>query len=176
MAILLLCFTMGHSYVYGQESYVKGKWNIKAGYSKYGFGSWTNQSVKENITGHYRLETNYGFFNAIEAGAYFAYSEIDSPVGRFDSDPTWFYGLNLNLHPLDHFFHFDKPRLDIYVTGRFGFRNYNGNHGEYSIGGGLVWYWGRYFGVYMENTYGNHGAFQFYDNHLKQRYGISIRF
>ena len=175
IAILVVLLSSGHTYAFGQESYIKGRWNIKAGYSKYGFGSWTNQTVKENMTGHYRFETNYGFFNAIETGVYFGYSEIDT-YGYSNTDPTWFYGLNLNLHPIDWFFDFSAPRFDLYLTGNYGFRNYQGNHGEYGIGGGLSWFLGRYFGVYMEYTYGNHGAFTFYDNHMKLRYGISIRF
>jgi hypothetical protein len=174
IAILLVLVSSGHS-SFGQDSYIKGRWNIKAGYSKYGLGSWTNQTVKENMTGHYRLETNYGFFDAIETGVYFGYSEKDV-FGYLNTDPTWFYGLNMNLHPLAWLFDSEAPRFELYLTGRYGFRHYQGNHSEYGIGGGLAWYWGRYFGLYMEYTYGNHGAFWFYDDHMKLRYGVSIRF
>ncbi len=169
IAILLVIFSLEHAYAYGQDTYIKGRWNIKAGYSKYGFGSWSNNV--ENMTGHYRLESNYGFFDAIETGIYFGHSEIDT-YGYFETDPTWFYGLNINLHPLAWFFDLNAPRFDLYLTGKYGGRYYSGNHGEYSIGGGLAWYMGRYFGVYMEYTYGNHGAF--YDDHMKLRYGISV--
>lgn len=171
LAILLILLSSSHTYAVGQESYIKGQWNIKAGYSRYSLGSWSNNV--ENMTGHYRLETNYGFFGAIETGIHFGYSEIDT-YGYFATDPTWFYGLNLNLHPLALFFDLSAPRFDLYLTSNYGFRNYQGNHGEYGIGGGLAWYLGRYFGVYIEYTYGNHGAF--YDEHMKLRYGFSVRF
>ncbi|MFP4367334.1 MAG: hypothetical protein ACLFQA_09600 [Bacteroidales bacterium] len=173
IAILVVLLSSGHTYAFGQDSYIKGRWNIKAGYSQYSLGSSSNNI--ENMTGHYRLETNYGFFDAIETGLYFGYSEIDT-YGYSETDPTWFYGLNLNLHPLDWLFDSEPPGFELYLTGRYGFRNYQGNHSEYGIGGGLAWYWGRYFGIYLEYTYGNHGAFRIYDNYMKLRYGISIRF
>ncbi len=173
LALLLVLISTVHTFAFGQESYIKGRWNIKAGYSEYSLGSASNNV--ENMTGHYRLETNYGFFDAIETGVYFGYSEIEA-FGYFETDPTWYYGLNLNLHPLTYFFDLKATRFDLYLTGRYGFRHYHRNHGEYGIGGGLAWYWGRYFGVYMEYTYGNHAVFNFRDNHMKSRYGISIRF
>ena len=125
------------------------------------------------MTGHYRLESNYGFFDAIETGIYFGYSEIDT-YDYFKTDPTYYYGLNLNL--FTYFFDLNAPRFDIYFTGKYGGRYYIGNQGEYSIGGGLTCHMGRYFGIYLEYTYGNHGTFSFYDDHMKLRYGFSVRF
>jgi hypothetical protein len=175
LALLLVLLNSGHTYAFGQDSYIKGRWNIKAGYSEYGLGSWASYPLtKERTTGHYRLETNYGLFNAIETGLSFGYSE--KATGFRENDPTWFYGLNINLHPIDWIFDLKSPRFDLYLTGKYGFRNYQGNHGEYGIGGGLAWYWGRYFGAYTEYTYGNHGAFFYYKDHTKLRYGLTVRF
>lgn len=170
IVILLICLGF-NSYAFCQESYIKGRWNIKSGYSQYSLGSWSNN--EELMTGHYRLETNYGFFDAIETGVYFGYSEIDTD-DYSKTYPTYFYGLNLNVHPLTYFLEFKEPMVDLYFTGKYGGRYYSGNHGEYSIGGGIAGYIGHYFGIYLEYTYGNHGAF--YDNHMKLRYGLSIKF
>ena len=174
ITILLVIFSLEYTYAYGQDSYIKGRWNIKAGYSQYGFGVRINDNVNEEITGHYRLETNYGLFNTIETGVSFGYSE--KSIGYRETDPTWFYGLNMNLHPLPYLLDLKNPLFEVYLAGKFGGRYYVKNHTEYSIGGGLSFYLFRNAGLYMEYLYGNHGAFPHYKDHTKLRYGLSVRF
>ncbi|MGF1587169.1 MAG: hypothetical protein ACFCUM_17760 [Bacteroidales bacterium] len=174
-AVLLVLISSGYTYAFGQDSYIKGRWNIKAGYSEYGLGSWDSYPLtKENTTGHYRLETNYGLFNAIETGIYFGYSE--RAIGFRETDPTMFYGLNVNLHPLPFFLELKNPLFEVYLAGKFGGRYYIKNHTEYSIGGGLSFYIFRNVGLYTEYLYGNHGAFVHYKDHMKLRYGLTVRF
>ena len=58
-------------YSFGQESYIKGRWNIKAGYSIYKT-PYLFSSISEN-NNNYRLELNYGLRNKIETGVYAGY-------------------------------------------------------------------------------------------------------
>ena len=173
IAIVLVLLNSGNTYTYGQDSYINGRWNIKAGYSLYSQGSWTNNV--ENMTGHYRLETNYGFFDVIESGIYFGYSNHFNHFSR-NNDPTWFYGMNLNLHLMPFFLELNNPLFEVYLAGKFGGRYYIKNHTEYSMGGGLSFYLFRNVGLYTEYLYGNHGAYIILKGHTKLRYGLTVRF
>jgi hypothetical protein len=173
LALLLVLICSSHVCASGQDSYINGRWNIKAGYSLYSQGSWTNNV--ENMTGHYRLETNYGFFDVIESGIYFGYSNHFNHFSR-NNDPTWFYGMNLNLHLMPFFLELNNPLFEVYLAGKFGGRYYIKNHTEYSIGGGLSFYLFRNVGLYTEYLYGNHGAYVFFKDHMKLRYGLTVRF
>ncbi|HOW39957.1 MAG TPA: hypothetical protein PL123_05390 [Bacteroidales bacterium] len=166
---------------YGQESYIKGRWNIKAGYSVYKTQFlYSSKSVDNN---NYRLELNYGLLNKIETGIYAGYSRfmiydpwISGPPGSFVGTTcnTSFYGINCNYHLLPHLIKADDFRFDLYLSGKYGGISIkrHGNHPEYSLGTGVAFYLFRHIGAYAEYSYG-----KFYNNdNFKLRYGISLKF
>jgi len=169
----------------GQESYINGRWNLKAGYSRYETGTFQNGKMLK--TGNYRIEGNYGVTNYIELGTYLGFQKIEIPsINWTDSsviDNSFvnpLYGINANLHLFPFIIHQKDFRFDLYVTGKFGGVYYNtpdnyylhGNMVEYGIGGGASFYIWDHLGLYAEYCY---GKYYFRDN-KNFRYGLTFKF
>lgn len=170
---------------FGQDSYIKDRWNFKAGYSLYK----TNKSINNKTVSvrNYRIEANYGIFNYIEAGVYAGYSKFetrkidwsDTTIFRKNS-PALFYGVNCNIHLLPLLVKEDDFRFDLYLTGKMGGLYItspvgffpHGNESEYALGGGVSFYLFKHLGLFAEYSY---GKFFFKDNE-KFRYGLSLKF
>lgn len=178
---------------YAQDSYIKNRWNIKAGYARY-----KNGMSREKV-GNYRMEVNYGILNYLEIGAYIGYSKFDyyhkiiadslnSGGYSVGDNNTLFYGASFNFHILPFLIKKDDFRFDLYVTGKFGglyftkptpyrytfngptFRE--GQIYEYGIGGGLSYYLGKHLGVFAEYCYGKY----YFGDKNKLRYGLTLKF
>lgn len=128
--------------VSGQDSYIKNRLNVKAGYLKYSdtefrFISPSNTSSDfhvKNEVGHLRFTVNYKFNNVIEAGTYIGYSPYKTYIfSRFDSltgtplysvayskSKSIMYGVNSNIHILPFFIKKDKFRFDVYCSIQLG--------------------------------------------------------
>jgi hypothetical protein len=168
---------------YGQDSYIKHRWNFKASYSRYN----TNiRTYRERIqVGNFRIEANYGIRKFIETGVYLGYSKINS-IGHRDSiltlteRPAIFYGINCNLHLFPLFVKENDFRFDLYLTGKYGGLTFTspksfypgGTESEYSLGVGGSFYLTKHLGVYGEYTYGKY----FFKDNSKFRYGITLKF
>lgn len=186
--ILLLLGAVTGIKVFGQDSYIKNRWNIKAGYTRYKTGSYIGNN--EETTGNYRIEVNYGFSNYIETGAYFGgsrfeyYQPIDSmsfiPKGYF----VPFYGGNCNFHLLPFLIDKENFRFDLYITGKFGGfvikdkRSGDSFHRvEYALGTGACFYLWKHVGLYSEYCYGNYlFSEDSFIAHTKFRYGLTLKF
>ena len=175
---------------FGQDSYIKNRWNIKAGYARY------NKDFRHEKVGNYRIEVNYGILNNIEIGAYIGYSKFDyyREITTTDSlhkaymvedNNTPFYGASFNFHILPFLIKKDDFRFDLYITGKFGgvyftkpaqyqsvFNFKEGNIYEYGIGGGLSYYLGKHLGVFAEYCYGKY----YIGESNKLRYGLAMKF
>ncbi|HKK61468.1 MAG TPA: outer membrane beta-barrel protein [Bacteroidales bacterium] len=174
--------------IYGQKSYIKDRWNIKAGYSRYVTGVRINN--KEETTGHYRIEGNYGLFNHLETGIYLGYSnhEIMGTELSRENYSVPFYGVSLNIHILPLLIEKKDFRFDLYAAVKYGGRyittpsNYSihGHYNEYGIGIGFAFYFLRNAGIFAEYSYGKYhyievGDFTIKDKN-KLRYGVSFKF
>ena len=186
MKKVLYIFILSNLFVicsYGQDSYIKHRWNFKAGYSKYN----TNiRTSRERIqVGNFRIEANYGIRKLIEAGVYLGYSKINSFCYRdsiliLTERPAIFYGINCNLHLLPLIVKEDDFRFDLYLAGKYGEVTFTspigffpgGTESEYSLGGGASFYLTKHLGIYGEYTYGKY----FYKDNSKFRYGITLKF
>lgn len=182
---LILLSNLILTFSFGQDSYLKNRWNFKVGYSRYG----TNRSInyKQITAPNYRIEANYGIRNLIEPGVYFGYSKFesskinwgDSTIMQNDS-PAFFYGINCNFHLLPLFVKEDDFRFDLYLTGKIGGLYIasptgfvpNGSESEYGLGGGLSFYLWKHLGVYVEYSYGKY----FFKDNSKLRYGLTTKF
>jgi len=174
---------------YAQDSYIKNRWNIKAGYARY------NKDFRQEKVGNYRIEVNYGILNHIEIGAYIGYSKFDyyreitadsiHKAYMVEDNNTPFYGISFNFHILPFLIKKDDFRFDLYVTGKFGgiyftkpapfqytFKFKEGNIYEYGIGGGLSYYLGKHLGVFTEYCYGKY----YFGDRNKLRYGLTLKF
>jgi hypothetical protein len=177
---------------YGQNSYIKNRWNIKTGYARY------KKGISQEKVGNYRIEVNYGILNYLEIGAYIGYSKFDyyhkniadsinSGSYRVEDNNTPFYGASFNFHILPFLINKDDFRFDLYVTGKFGglyftkpapYFTFNGltfKEGqmyEYGIGAGMSYYLGKHLGIFAEYC---HGKYYFGDRN-KLRYGLTLKF
>ncbi len=181
---------------FGQESYLKNRFNLKTAYSRYDTGSSTfvNNKLKAIQTGNYRIEGNYGFYNSIEAGIYLGFSEYsfyDSEllmqniiVSKNYFSPS--YGININVHLLPFLIKEKDFRFDFYTSAKFGGIYFTTpdtylNHGHFNelfIGGGFTFYIWNHVGFFAEygfNKILNADQFNLGVND-KLRYGISIKF
>ncbi len=175
-------------YASGQESYIKHRWNIKAGYACYKTGSYIGN--KEETTGNYRIEANYGFFKYIETGAYFGGSRFEyyQPVDSMSFIPKGyfvpFYGVNCNFHLLPFVINKGDFRFDLYIIFKYGSLVLKDkrsgelfNKNEYALGSGVCFYLWKHIGFYTEICYGNYiYENTFSNNHTKFRYGLSLKF
>jgi hypothetical protein len=175
-----------------QDSYLKGRLNFKAAFSRYCVGITSNNDYI--YTGNYRIEGNYGFFNTIEAGTYFGLSKFS--VYGMNADSTFyrkdcltpFYGVNLNFHILPIFIKQNDFRFDIYAFSKFGGFYLNipkssSTHrfrSELALGGGASFYPWKHVGVYCEYGYsdvlGKYGGFLTMDGYDKLRFGMTLKF
>ena len=170
---------------FGQESYIKTRWNLKGGYSRYETSTYI---YNKNVTvGNIRLEANYGILNYIETGIYVGYSKIelikinfaDTIIIRKDC-PTPFYGITCNFHILPFLVKEKDFRFDLYLTGKLGalyFKspsdfNTHGQYSEYGLGGGLSFYLWKHLGAYAEYSYGKY----YFKDDSNFRYGLTIKF
>lgn len=170
---------------FGQESYIKNRWNYKAGYSRYR----TNTSInnKAITVGNYRIEANYGILDLIETGVYLGYSKFETlKIDWSDSTiynkncPALFYGVNCNIHLLPLLVKENDFRFDLYLTGKLGGlyisspKGYypQGHDAEYGLGGGVSFYIWKHLGVYAEYSYGKY----FFKDYSKFRYGLTMKF
>jgi hypothetical protein len=182
---LLLLFSLYSLIIFGQDSYIRNRWNFKTGYSQY----ITNRSInnKSIIVGNLRLEANYGITNFIEAGIYIGYSRIESSKINWADTTimlnkcfTPFYGINCNLHLLPLLVKKDNFRFDLYVSGKLGGLYFvsplgyypHGHSAEYGIGGGLSFYLGKHWGFYSEYCFGKY----FFKDNSNLRYGLTFKF
>jgi hypothetical protein len=176
---------------YGQESYIKNRFNIKVAYSRYNTGAYTIIDNKEKYyqTGNYRIEGNYGLYNSFETGFYLGFSVYPFYVDQF-TPSVWApsYGININYHILPLVIKKEDFRFDFYTLAKFGAiyfatpDNYgvHGNFGELFLGGGFTFYLWDHVGFFAEYGYNrilNKNADQFnIGANDKLRYGISIKF
>ena len=174
--IVFLLFLLCNFYcieLYGQDSYLKNRWNIKLSYAPYPTGGIMyggNDKPKSKITTDIRLEGNYGILNFLETGIYMGYSPfkdlvdfsntfidtsgqvhnaIHHPYGHFLS-----YGLNANVHFLPFFIQKDS-RIDFYFTAKYGGRSSlvsKGNRYRHDLGFGLgfAFYFSKNIGLHTE--------------------------
>jgi hypothetical protein len=129
--IVFLLFAFG---IEGQTLSVKGRWNVKAGYSHH-----KTQNTKSpdddrlyfTIHPQYRLEANYGVLDWLEAGIYIglmSYNywsvvvEDGESVVLFPEKKTYSptFGVNANIHILPFFVKNPNCIWDFYVPVRYG--------------------------------------------------------
>ncbi len=192
--------------MFGQESYIKDRWNIKLGYAKY------NEIGDFEST--LRIELNYGISDFLETGVYFGAGMIDLQKisnlttniisMKIESRTHIGYGVNLNFHILPLFIDEGDYRFDLYLAGRFGgktvlnipegySRYYFGNDGngivpyeynidskfdpEYAVGTGASFYPLYHMGLFAEFYYGKfHFSNDYYRDNFMLRYGLSFKF
>jgi hypothetical protein len=153
--------------LYSQDSYIKDRWNIKAGYAE-NDSFYPPQWSTKFIYADYRVEANYGFLEFLEAGVYLGFTwigTIEQVWSKWDSKNvgTPLLGLNLNFHPLT--FLIKKPdfRFDLYLLARYGgyylvapaeYLPARGFYFQYNHGAGLAFYLTKHIGVFGEYSYG----------------------
>ncbi|MDR2684219.1 MAG: hypothetical protein LBB53_02410 [Prevotellaceae bacterium] len=139
---MLAIFIFSISFVNGQDLSVKGRWNIKAGYSLYKLFTLQDKpiTIKDNEVpfmykrkSNIRLEINYGVLKWLEVSAYiglmnYEYITIeewknvapwDFPHNYPDAfAPTFGIGANVQLLPL--FVKNPKCKWDFYIPVRYG--------------------------------------------------------
>jgi hypothetical protein len=185
----LALIAAGITNTYSQNSYFKGRWNLKLGYSSY--HEIPIDGEKKNFTGNYRFECNYGLLDNLEPGFYFGYSRFNRLNGLSQTKKyhTPSYGLSVNFHILPFFANDKEFKFDLYLIGRYGgiYLNtpsdyqWNGHYDEYCSGGGLALYMWRHLGFYMEYSYGKYhfldmAELNTMERNTKVRYGISFKF
>jgi hypothetical protein len=159
--VCIISFLAGYS----QDSYIKGRWNFKAGYARY---DGLSMKPKFRLTyPNYRIEANYGLFEYLEVGGYLGYSRYtaitqQNPV-KTENHGAPFFGVGLNFHPLT--FLIKKPdfRFDFYFLARYGgmyfpspegYFPWRGLQFQYHHGIGLTHYLKKHIGIFSEFSYG----------------------
>lgn len=154
---------------YSQNSYIKGRTNLKIGMSNY------TALIKTDTRPNFRVEMNHGFDRFLEFGLYLGYSKFlayqPQSGGESGYAPTLFYGLTTNFHLLPIFVKQRDFRFDVYLTGKFGGNYYftpgkdwipaRGHRTEYGSGLGLSFYLFKNLGLFSEYTMGH---FSYFDN------------
>lgn len=150
-----------------QDSYIKNRWNIKAGYASYR-GVYVSNSGIKLTTGNYRIEANYKILNSLEVGGYLGYSRYSSLFVIVGQGPIYknlnvpYFGLNVNFHPLSFLIKKPDYRFDFYLLGRYGGLYYaspeayvpkKGLYSEIRHGVGLAFYITKRFGLYAEGSF-----------------------
>jgi len=151
-----------------QDSYIKNRWNIKAGYASYP-GVYVSNSGIKLTTGNYRIETNYGLFNVLEVGGHLGYSRYAALLPILGQGLIYknmnvpYLGLNVNFRPLGFLIKKRDFRLDFYLFGRYGGLYYatpqdyvppKGFYSEIRHGAGLSFYITKHIGLYVEGSFG----------------------
>jgi len=130
IAIVFLLFAFG---LEGQTLSVKGRWNIKVGYSHHKTLSVKSpdNDIYHKTHPHYRLEANYGVLKWLETGVYVGLMshnycpvtmENDEIIEIFPEKETYSptFGVNANIHILPFFVKNPKCIWDFYVPVRYG--------------------------------------------------------
>jgi hypothetical protein len=168
---------------YGQESYIKDRLNVKAGYSQ--IRTSRSNGNKALTVGNYNIEANYGILNNLETGLYAGYSKFNiltNPTGTWISkDYTIpYYGINCNFHILPFLVKGDDFRFDLYLAGKVGGlyfttpagSNPHGHTSEYGIGAGVCFYLWKHLGLFSEYSYGNY----YFNDNENFRFGLTFKF
>jgi hypothetical protein len=185
-SIIFLALLFSALSLHAQDSFIKNRFNIKAGYTSYQGFFVSNHGIKQSF-GNYRLEANYGILNFLETGIYLGYSRTTSQpvpvIGQgliYQNLNTPFFGVGLNFHPLT--FLVKKPdfRFDIYLLGRYGGIYYSspkdylpteGLKFQNSQGAGLAFYFTKNIGIFTEYSFS-----ELHVNSGNLRYGLSVKF
>ena len=95
--------------VSAQDSYIKNRWNIKLGYSRY---EQSEHVLLDDKVNNFRLETNYGINNYIEIGGWLGYGFCSEwtvnywdefyggSCSSYKNASALLYGINTNFHLL----------------------------------------------------------------------------
>jgi hypothetical protein len=166
---ILLALTFSFMTISAQDSYLKNRWNFKAGYASYPGFFVSNQGYKPTF-GNYRLEANYGMLSFLETGLYLGYSRTTSMpvpvVGQgmiYQNQNTPFFGISLNFHPLTFLVKNRDFRFDLYLLGRYGGVYYSSPESyypskgflfQYQHGAGLAFYLWKHIGIFSEYSFG----------------------
>ncbi len=150
-----------------QDSYIKDRWNLKAGYARYD-GLWLTKTKMKPTFPNYRIEANYGLLEFLEVGGYLGYSRFTAFVPQTgdiisENHDAPFFGVGLNFHPLS--FLIKKPdfRFDLYLLARYGGIYFSSPEGyvpqrgfqfQYHHGAGLAFYLTKHIGIFGEYSYG----------------------
>ncbi len=178
-------------------SYIKSRWNIKAGFSQYeekksSFGQFRRYSHSD-FNPDIRLELNYGFMDHLEAGVYIGCGwesveeeDASGATGLEVFSPS--FGLNANFHLLPFLVKKRDFRFDLYVTGRFGGAYYKHKPGDTpegfqpsglgtsaQLGAGGAFYVFRHMGLYAEYGYEWFGK-SLRGNQSNLRFGLTFKF
>lgn len=174
-------------------SYIKGRWNIKAGFSQYEEKKSSFGQFHSDFNPDLRLELNYGFMDHLEAGVFIGCGwesvEEEDPTGTAGTEvfsPS--FGLNANFHILPYFIKKKDFRFDLYVTGKLGGAYYKHKEGDTpegfrpsglgtsaQLGAGGTFYIFRHMGLYAEYGY------EWFDKSLRGnqanlRFGLTFKF
>jgi len=182
--IILIVFIFSFLALDAQDSYIKNRWNIKAGYASYPGLFISGSGIKQSY-GNYRIEANYGLLNFLEIGGYLGYSRLASylpVVGPFlaENQNTPFFGLNINLQLLPFIVKRPDFRFDLYLLARYGGvyysspENYYPAKGflfQYQHGIGLAFYLWKHVGIFGEYSFGILAK-----SSGNLRYGLNVKF
>ncbi|HBB91869.1 MAG TPA: hypothetical protein DC042_09160 [Bacteroidales bacterium] len=184
LILILFALSIPFLAVYSQDSYIKNRWDIKAGYARYD-GLWMTKTKMKPTYANYRIEANYGLLDFLEVGGYLGYSRFTAfvpQVGKIVSEnhDAPFFGVDLNFHPLT--FLLKKPdfRFDLYLLARYGGiyffspEGYDPQRGfefQYHHGAGLAFYLTKHFGIFSEYSYGIPTVPSW-----SMRFGLSLKF
>jgi len=153
--IVLTLFLMFVFSVESQTLSVKGRWNIKAGFSLYKLPTvadrlfefdWDTSSEIYKRKWNVRAEVNYGIFKWLEAGVYFGlmgYEYDPPPYGYLPNYPDAVaptFGVNVNIHILPFFVKNPKCKWDFYIPLKYG-GNYISKYGKNKNNDAIVFIW-----------------------------------
>lgn len=179
---VLILLLIGSS-SFGSNTYLNKRSNIKIHYSEsdYLFGQGFIITHLKN-TPRFSAETNYSFFDFLEAGFYLGFSTYDKMTIVENSEflasnnmPIFFYGINTNLHFLPLLIKKDDFWLDLYFSSKLGSMAYIGSKFptvgyakkiEYGFYGGIALYPGKHWGLFYEYGKGNY---------IDSRFGLSFK-
>ena len=129
--VVLVSFSISAT---GQDLSVKGRWNVKAGYSLYKLTTvtnrlitfdWTESSIRYKRKWNVRVEANYGVLKWLETGIYIGLMgyEYENFYSYYDDErnavgPT--FGVNVNIHLLPFFVKNSKCKWDFYIPLKYG--------------------------------------------------------
>ncbi|MDR1544884.1 MAG: hypothetical protein LBS50_10895 [Prevotellaceae bacterium] len=133
--ILLATLLIFSFSVTGQTLSVKGRWNVKAGYSAYKLTDVRERLIVFDNTPsdliykrrwNVRVEANYGVLKWLETGVYIGimgYEYTNIGVYGIENEPNAVaptFGINANIHLLPFFVKNPKCKWDFYVPLKYG--------------------------------------------------------
>jgi len=139
-----LVFLSANSQDQVQTLSVKGRWNIKAGYSLYKLTTttdrlfefdWDVSSEMYKRKWNVRVEANYGVLKWLETGIYIGlmgYEYCPQPYGYLSNFPDAVaptFGVNANIHILPFFVKNPNCKWDFYIPLKYG-GNYISKYGK----------------------------------------------